>query len=162
MRPRVHDSSLTLPCDARLQELCIAHCSDIFHAKSFADLAQLQVRGGRACLPAGACTHCTLQPQQRRRRPPVWVHPATSPTHPPALFEQRLETLAVTFMTGRLAPADLAPLEGLRRLRTLTLSASRDAEEAGEACLHAFPDSLLRLRGLTSLGLCSMGARWAC
>ena len=26
-----------------LQELCIAHCSDIFHAKSFADLAVLKV-----------------------------------------------------------------------------------------------------------------------
>lgn len=36
-----------------LQELCIAHCSDIFHAKSFAQLAQLQVCG-RLLQPSAA------------------------------------------------------------------------------------------------------------
>lgn len=89
------------------------------------------------------------------RQPPLAATVRPSATRWPA---QCLETLAVTFMTGRVAAADLAPLEGLRRLRALTLSASSAQEEAGEYCLQAFPDSLLRLRGLTSLGVSSMGA----
>lgn len=94
-----------------LQELCVAHCSDVFHARSFADVAMLK----------------------------------------------NLETLAVTFQTGRVTPADLAPLEQLRRLRALTLAASRQAEEGGLHCLSGFPDSLLKLKGLTSLAISSLG-----
>ncbi|KAL4428433.1 hypothetical protein ABPG75_002522 [Micractinium tetrahymenae] len=94
-----------------LQELCVAHCSDVFHARSFADVAMLQ----------------------------------------------NLETLAVTFQTGRVTPADLAPLERLRKLKALTLAASRQAEEGGLHCLPGFPDTLLKLRGLTSLAVCSLG-----
>ncbi|PRW44486.1 small GTP-binding isoform B [Chlorella sorokiniana] len=96
---------------ASLQELSICQCSDIFHAKSFADLAQLQA----------------------------------------------LETLAITFMAGKVTPADLAPLSGLRNLSSLTLSASRTHEEAGENVLGGFPDSLLKLKGLTSLAVSSLG-----
>lgn len=70
---------------------------------------------------------------------------------------QNLETLAVTFQTGRVTPADLAPLEQLRRLRALTLAASRQAEEGGLHCLSGFPDSLLKLKGLTSLAISSLG-----
>ena len=62
-------------------------------------------------------------------------------------------------MTGKVPAADLAPLEQLPRLRSLTLSASRSAEEGGEHCLDAFPDMLTRLKGLTSLALCSQGER---
>lgn len=86
--------------------------------------------------------------------------PASDPLAPPPLLPsvQSLETLTVTFMSGRVSSADLAPLEGLRRLRALTLSASRDAEEGGEHCLAGFPESLLKLRGLTSLAVTSLGA----
>lgn len=61
-------------------------------------------------------------------------------------------------MQGRVAAADLAPLEGLRRLRSLTLNANLLAEEGGEACLAGFPEPLLKLRGLTSLAISSRGA----
>lgn len=113
-------------------------------------------------------------------------------------------------MAGRVNPADLAPLSGLRQLRSLTLSASRCGpgaaggaakkvgscawhwevpsgaalscipgaresttnclanghcllrrthEEAGEQLLAGFPDSLLKLKGLTSLAISSLGGR---
>ena len=84
------------------------------------------------------------------------------PAPPFPAIEQNLETLAVTFMTGRVSAADLAPLEQLRRLRALTLSASRQAEEGGEHCLAGFPDSLLKLKSLTSLAVCSQGAWLHC
>ena len=64
----------------------------------------------------------------------------------------------MTFMTGPVLAAELAPLEQLPRLRSLTLSASRQSEEAGEHCLSGFPDSLLRLKGLRSLAVSSLGA----
>jgi hypothetical protein len=63
----------------------------------------------------------------------------------------------VTFITGQVAAAQLAPLEGLPCLRSLTLSACPRAEEGGQRCLAAFPDTLLRLRGLTALSLSSKG-----
>jgi hypothetical protein len=152
-----------------LQELCIAHCSDIFHASSFADLAPLQVsepgvpypvagvyRGallqGCVCSPSShTCACCS---------PSAAVLLSLLPPFP--AIKQNLETLAVTFMTGRVSAADLAPLEQLRRLRALTLSASRQAEEGGEHCLAGFPDSLLKLKSLTSLAVCSQGAWLHC
>jgi hypothetical protein len=70
---------------------------------------------------------------------------------------QSLQSLAVTFITGQVAAAQLAPLEGLPCLRSLTLSACPRAEEGGQRCLAAFPDTLLRLRGLTALSLSSKG-----
>lgn len=154
------------------------------------------------------------------------------------VFSQALETLAITFMAGRVTSADLAPLSGLRNLSSLTLSASRwvgrgapgaqcallvgnlwgwcracrwpaacclpaclrgmhnrsrppsfkhalaattgctriqgqgccvehpclclsircrSHEEAGEQVLAGFPDSLLKLKGLTSLAVSSLG-----
>ena len=85
----------------------------------------------------------------------------TSPTHRrlSSSLPQNLETLAVTFHTGRITTADLAPLEGMRRLRSVSLVASRQAEDtSGEYCFTAFPDSLLRLKGLTSLTVSSLGA----
>jgi len=63
----------------------------------------------------------------------------------------------VTFHTGRIQPADLAPLEQLKKLRALTLASSRQAEEGGQACLAGFPDTLLKLKGLTSLAISSQG-----
>ncbi len=70
---------------------------------------------------------------------------------------QNLETLAVTFQTGRVQPADLAPLEQLRKLKALSLVGSRQAEEGGVHCLAGFPESLLKLKGLTSLAISSQG-----
>ncbi len=66
----------------------------------------------------------------------------------------------MTFVTGRITAADLAPLEQLRRLRTLTLAANRQAEEGpgGEICLASFPDTLLKLKSLRSLAVSSRGA----
>lgn len=72
-------------------------------------------------------------------------------------FPQNLDTLAVTFQTGRVQPADLAPLEQLRRLRALSLVGSRQAEEGGVHCLAGFPETLLKLKGLTSLAISSQG-----
>eukprot|EP00887_Chlorella_sp_A99_P004948 scaffold4.g4948.t1 len=70
---------------------------------------------------------------------------------------QCLEKLAVTFNSAQLTPADLLPLEQCRRLRSLTIACSAQREEAGQPCIAAFPESLVRLRGLTSLALASKG-----
>jgi hypothetical protein len=61
-------------------------------------------------------------------------------------------------MTGKVTAAELAPLERLSKLRSITLSASRQAEEGGEHCLAGFPEVLLKLKGVTSLAVSSMGA----
>lgn len=42
--------------------------------------------------------------------------------------------------------------------QSLTIHCSRQHEDATEPCLQSFPDSLLKLRGLQELALCSTGA----
>ena len=135
----------------------MAHCSDIFHAKSFVDVAQLQARGPAALLRREVAARGS---KRAARVPSALQHPrpAAHVLPPPLAPTQALESLAVTFMSGHVPAADLAPLEGLLRLRRLTLSALRHIEEDGTLCLQGFPEPLLKLRGLTSLALSSMGA----
>lgn len=127
---RTHNSRFRPPPPA-LQELCVAHCSDIFHAKSFADVAQLQVGAAAAAPPPPlpACSACLLR-LPARRMAHLCLHLQYIIRVRVLPSAQNLESLAVTFMAGRINPADLAPLEGLRRLRSLTLSASRHAGRA--------------------------------
>lgn len=72
------------PCllKCALQELCISQCSDIFHAKSFADLAQLQVGIGMHWLLACACR--AQQPSGLLPRAMPAAGPAAQHTFHPA------------------------------------------------------------------------------
>lgn len=80
-------------------------------------------------------------------------------THPPCLPPptQHLEELSVAFNTAMLSSADLAPLDLLKRLRKLRIACSAEHEEDEEVCIKPFPESLLKIRGLTSLALASRG-----
>ncbi len=71
---------------------------------------------------------------------------------------QNLESLAVTFMKGAVPPANLEPLQRLPKLRSLTLSACAHEENTGDSIMfEQFPEALCKLKGLTSLALCTRG-----
>lgn len=70
---------------------------------------------------------------------------------------RQLRVLALTCLTGRVEAGELAPLEQLRQLRSLTIHCSRTHEEAVAPVFAAFPDTLLKLKGLSELAFSSMG-----